>query len=95
LTESAQSFKKYIFVANDFISPFNTKMHIKSFLYTTSLLGFPKNLIPWQDSNPGLHVLEADAMSTVPRSQPRVSNQEINMAGGVTTPLPVLPKLLL
>jgi hypothetical protein len=38
-------------------------------LYTTTLLCFPKNLIPWRDSNPGLLVPEADAMSTAPRHQ--------------------------
>jgi hypothetical protein len=35
-------------------------MHIRSFLYTTALLCFPKNLIPWWDSNPDLLVPEAD-----------------------------------
>jgi hypothetical protein len=48
---------KYFFVANAFISPFNTQtMPIKSFyyMYTTALLCFPKNLIPSRDSNPGL-----------------------------------------
>jgi hypothetical protein len=29
----------------------------------------PKNLIPWWDSNPGLLVPEADAMSIAPRRQ--------------------------
>jgi hypothetical protein len=52
------------FLANAYISPFNTQtMHIK--LYTTAQLCFPKNLIPWRDSNPGLLVPKADAMSTV------------------------------
>jgi hypothetical protein len=47
---------------------FNTPtMHIKSFY--TALLCFPKNLTPWRDSNPGLLVPEADAMSTGPRRQ--------------------------
>jgi hypothetical protein len=32
-------------------------------MYTTALLCFPKNFIPWQDTNPGLLVPEADAMS--------------------------------
>jgi hypothetical protein len=36
-------------------------------LYTTALLCLPKNLIPWRDSNPGLLVPEADAMSTASR----------------------------
>jgi hypothetical protein len=64
------SLKKIYFVANAFISPFNTQtMHIKSFLFTTALLCFPKNLIPWWDSNTGLLVPEADAMSTAPRRQ--------------------------
>jgi hypothetical protein len=48
------------FVANAFISPFQ---------HTTALLCFPKNLIPLRDSNPGLLVPEADAMSTAPRYQ--------------------------
>jgi hypothetical protein len=66
-----QSFSKIFFVANAFISPFNTQTtHIKSFyVYTTALICFPKNLIPWRDSNIGLLVLEADAMSTAPRRQ--------------------------
>jgi hypothetical protein len=42
-------------------------MHIKPFY--TALLCFPKNLTPWWDSNPGLLVPEADAMSTAPRRQ--------------------------
>jgi hypothetical protein len=58
-----------IFVAEAFISPSNTQtMHIK-LLYTTALLCFPKNLMPWRDSNPGLLVPEADAMSSAPRRQ--------------------------
>jgi hypothetical protein len=58
-------------LANAFISPFNTQtMHI--ILFTTTLLCFPKNLIPWQDSNPGLLVPEADAMSIAPRRQCKV-----------------------
>jgi hypothetical protein len=49
---------------------FNTQtMHIKVILYTTALLCFPKNLIPWWDLNPGLLVPEADAMSTASRRQ--------------------------
>jgi hypothetical protein len=62
----------YIFcLANAFISHFNSQtMHVKSFyMYTTALLCFPKNLIPWRDSNPGLLVPERDAMSTAPRHQ--------------------------
>jgi hypothetical protein len=60
--------KKNIFVANAFISPFNTQtMHTKSFCTQQHCNVFPKNLIPWQDSNPGLLVPEADAMSTAPR----------------------------
>jgi hypothetical protein len=60
-----------IFVANAFISSYNTQtMHIKS-LYTQQhcYVCFPKNLIPWRDLNPGLLVPEADAMSTAPRRQ--------------------------
>jgi hypothetical protein len=30
---------------------------------------FPKNLMPWRDSNPGLLVPEVDAMSIAPRRQ--------------------------
>jgi hypothetical protein len=52
---------------------FNTQtMHIKS-LYTQQHC-FPKNLIPWRDSNPGLDVPEADAMPTVTLSQGRWSD---------------------
>jgi hypothetical protein len=51
---------------------FNTQtMHV--ILYTTSLRCFPKNLIPWRDSNPGLLVPEADAMSTAPRRRARAA----------------------
>jgi hypothetical protein len=39
-----------------------------------SLLCLPKSLIPWRDSNPGLLVPEADAMSTAPRRQGTSSN---------------------
>jgi hypothetical protein len=48
--------KIFFFVANALISPFNTQtMHVKSFYTnTTELLSFPKNFIPWRDSNPGL-----------------------------------------
>jgi hypothetical protein len=63
-------FRKNMFVANAFISPFNTKtMHIKSFYIQQHCYVFPKNLIPWRDLNPGLLVPEADAMSTEPRHQ--------------------------
>jgi hypothetical protein len=57
------------FVADAFISPFNTQaMHIKSF-YTQQHCYVPKNLIPYRDSNPGLLVTEANAMSIAPRRQ--------------------------
>jgi hypothetical protein len=47
------------------------RCHTKSFYtYTTALLCFPEKLIPWWDSNPGLLVPEADAMSTPP-GQPK------------------------
>jgi hypothetical protein len=62
---------KNIFVANAFISPFRTQTNqIKSF-YTQQhcYLCFPKNHIPWRDSNPGLLVPEVDTMSTAPRRQ--------------------------
>jgi hypothetical protein len=52
-----------------YFSFFNTQtMHIKSF-YTQQhcYVCFPKNLIPWRDSSPGLLVPEADAMSTAPQ----------------------------
>jgi hypothetical protein len=57
----------WYFLANACISPFNTQaMHIKS-LSQQHCYDFPKkNLIPWLDSNPGLLVSEADAMSTAP-----------------------------
>jgi hypothetical protein len=44
-------------------------MRIKSFYTQQHCNVFPKILIPWQDSNPGLLVLWAAAMSTVPRCQ--------------------------
>jgi hypothetical protein len=56
-------------VANAFIYFQNTNNEHQVILKTTALLCFPKNLIPWQDSNPGLLVPEADAMSTAPRRQ--------------------------
>jgi hypothetical protein len=62
----------YIFVANAFISPFNTQtMHIKSFYTQQHCYVTLKNLIPWRDSNTGLLISEADAMSTAPRRQGR------------------------
>jgi hypothetical protein len=64
--------KRNIFVANALISPFNTQtMLIESFYkqQTTALLCFPKNIIPWRDSNPGLFIPEVDAMSTALRRQ--------------------------
>jgi hypothetical protein len=42
-------------------------------MYTTALLCFPKNLIPWRDTNPGLLFPEADAMSNASRRQAAVS----------------------
>jgi hypothetical protein len=49
-------FSLNIFVADACISPFQTQtMHIKS----TALLCFPKSLIPWRNSNPGLLFPEA------------------------------------
>jgi hypothetical protein len=56
-------------VANAFISPFNTQNAYKVILNTTALLCFPKNLIPWRDSNPGLLIPEAYSMATAPRRQ--------------------------
>jgi hypothetical protein len=38
-------------------------------MYTQQHLCFPKNLTPWQDSNPGCLCPEADAMSTAPLRQ--------------------------
>jgi hypothetical protein len=40
------------------------KQCILSHFIHNSLLCSPKNLIPWRDSNPGLLVPQADAMST-------------------------------
>jgi hypothetical protein len=40
---------------------------------TAMYLYFPKNLTLWWDSNPGLLVPEADAMSTAPRRQDKKS----------------------
>jgi hypothetical protein len=54
---------KNTFVANAFISTFHhTNNAYWGILYTTALLCFPKNLIPWRDSNPGLIVPEAEPM---------------------------------
>jgi hypothetical protein len=66
-------------VANDCYSPFNTQTrHIKSSCtYTKALLCFPKNLIPWRDSNPSFLVPEADAMYTAPRRQGVFSNSYV------------------
>jgi hypothetical protein len=48
---------KNSFVANAFISPFNTQtMHIKPFYTQQHCYVILKNLIPWRDSNPGLFV---------------------------------------
>jgi hypothetical protein len=56
-----------IFVDNAFISPFNTQtMHIKSFYTQQHCYVFPKNLLPWRDSNPGLLVPEGDVHCTMP-----------------------------
>jgi hypothetical protein len=44
-------------------------MHFKSFDTQQHCYGSLKNIIPWRDSNPGLLVPEADAMSTAPRRQ--------------------------
>jgi hypothetical protein len=61
------SFFKNIFVANGFISPLNTQTrHIKSFYTQQHCYVSLKNLIPWRDSNPGLLVPQADAMSIAP-----------------------------
>jgi hypothetical protein len=82
---------KNIFVANTLISPFDRQTrYIKSFLYTTALLCFPKNLIPWRDYNPGLLVPEADAMSTAPRVTRRVLKK---IAQNVSQPI-FLSKLI-
>jgi hypothetical protein len=60
-----------VFEANAFISPFNTqtKYFVCVILYTTALLCFPKNFMPWRDSNPGLLVPEAGVISTAPCRQ--------------------------
>jgi hypothetical protein len=49
-------------VANAFISSLNTQTMHKSFYTQQYCYVFPKNLIPWRDSNPGLLVPEADGM---------------------------------
>jgi hypothetical protein len=60
------SFLKYIF-GNAFISPFNTQtMHIKLFYTQKHAYVYLKT---WRDSNPGLLVPAADAMSTALRRQ--------------------------
>jgi hypothetical protein len=77
ISESSSSLisLKNIFVANTFIYLLSVnKRSILSHLFTTALLCFPKNLIPWRDSNPGLLVPEADAMSTAPRRHGRSLN---------------------
>jgi hypothetical protein len=49
---------------------FNSQtMHIKSFYTQQHCYVSLKNLLPWQDSNPGLLVLEVDAISTAPHRQ--------------------------
>jgi hypothetical protein len=57
--------------ASAFISPFNTQiMHSKSFYTQQHCHVSLKTLhAPWRDSNPGLLVPEADAMSIAPRRQ--------------------------
>jgi hypothetical protein len=56
-------------VDNAFISPCKAQtMHtyvLSHFICTQQHCCFPKNLMPWRDSNPGLLIHEADAMSTV------------------------------
>jgi hypothetical protein len=65
-------------MANAFISPFNTQtMHIKSFYTQQHCYVSLKNLIPLRDSNPGLLVPEADAMSTAPRRQGFLLNHSL------------------
>jgi hypothetical protein len=55
----------YIFVANSFISPFNTQIvRIKPFNTQRHCYVLPENLIPSRGLNPGLLVPEADAMSS-------------------------------
>jgi hypothetical protein len=62
--------KKYILWPMPLFLLFNTQtMHIKSFYTQKHCYIFPKNLIPWRDSNLGLLVPEVDAMSTTPRLQ--------------------------
>jgi hypothetical protein len=53
-------FKKYIFAANAFSSPFQHKNNYTAMFFQKT------SHIPWWDSNPGLLVPEADAMSTAP-----------------------------
>jgi hypothetical protein len=57
-------------VVNAFISPFNKQTtHIKSLYTQQHCHVFPKPLIPWRDSNPGLLVPVTDMMSTAPSRQ--------------------------
>jgi hypothetical protein len=65
---SAKSFF-LIFCGQCLYFSFRTNNAYEGILYTTALLCFPKNLIPWRVSNPGLLVPEADSMSTAPRRQ--------------------------
>jgi hypothetical protein len=68
---ATKSFFMFIFfLGYVFITPFNTQTkHIKSFYTQKHCYVFPKNLIPWRDSNPGLLAPEADAMPTAARRQ--------------------------
>jgi hypothetical protein len=76
LPEASKVFKVYIYFFNKYFwaqslyfSFLNTQECKLSHFYTTALLCFPINLIPWRDSNLGLLVPEADAMSTAPCRQ--------------------------
>jgi hypothetical protein len=63
------SFLKYFVGQCLYFSFQHTNNAFEVFLYTTALLCYPLKLIPWQDSNPGPLVPEANAMSTAPRRQ--------------------------
>jgi hypothetical protein len=47
---------------------------LSHFINNSTATYIPKNLIPWQDLNPGLLVPEADTMYTAPRRQGLLGN---------------------
>jgi hypothetical protein len=65
-------------------------IHNSTARYVSLKTLFPQNLIPWRDSNPGLLVPEADAMSTAPRRQ-GVKSGQILILSLWTTFFPKVP----